>query len=50
MVTKKTLVQIAKQKGIKGVSKMRKDEIQELLDEFAEEPWKIQAARQWGKK
>ena len=50
MVTKKTLNEIAKQKGIKGYSKMRKAELEELLEnlpEEEEEPYKIQASKHW---
>ena len=47
MVSKKRLNEIAKQKGIKGYSRMKKDELLELLENLPEEPYKIQASRYW---
>ena len=43
----KELKQEAKQKGIKNYSRMRKAELEELLENLPEEPYKIQASRNW---
>ena len=45
MKTLKELKQEAKQKGIKHYSRMRKAELEELLENLPEEPYKIQASR-----
>ena len=47
MKTLKELRKEAKQKGLKGFSKMRKSELLELLENQTEEPYKIQASRYW---
>ena len=49
MATRKHLLALAKSKNLKGVSKLRKDELIELLENLSEEPYKKQASIQWVK-
>ena len=47
MKTLKELKQEAKQKGVKNYSRIKKAELEEILENLPEEPYKIQASKHW---
>ena len=47
MTTKRHLLEKARQKGLRGVSRLRKDELFDLFENLPDEPDKVLAAREW---